>query len=62
MPTIFRQHGFRIFFYSNEGAPREPAHVHIEKDDLEAKFWLQPETRVATMMGTMLARCGNCWN
>ena len=27
--------------------PREPVHVHIEKDDLEAKFWLQPEVRVA---------------
>ena len=24
-----------------------PQHVHIEKDDLEAKFWLQPEIRVA---------------
>jgi uncharacterized protein DUF4160 len=47
MPTIFRHRGFRIFFYSNEGAPREPAHVHIEKDDMEAKFWLQPEPRVA---------------
>ena len=28
------------FFYSNEG--REPAHVHIERDDSEAKFWLDP--------------------
>ena len=29
------------------GTPREPVHIHVEKDDLEAKFWLIPEVRVA---------------
>lgn len=38
MPTVFRPNGYRFFFYSNEGA--EPAHVHIRKDDDEAKVWL----------------------
>jgi len=47
VPVIFRQRGFRFFFYSNEGTPREPMHVHVEKDDMEAKFWLLPEVRVA---------------
>jgi hypothetical protein len=47
MPTVFRERGFRFFFYSNEGSPREPAHIHVEKTDLEAKFWLNPEVRVA---------------
>ena len=47
MPRIFRQHGFTFFFYSNEGAPREPAHIPVGKDDREAKFWLRPEVRVA---------------
>ena len=47
MPTIFHERGFRFFFYSNEGSPREPVHIHVEKDDLEAKFWLNPEVRVA---------------
>lgn len=47
MPLIFRYRGFRLFFYSNEGTPREPIHVHVEKDHLEAKFWLLPEVRVA---------------
>jgi hypothetical protein len=47
MPEIFRFRGFRFFFYSNEGHPREPVHVHIEKDGLEAKFWITPEIRVA---------------
>ena len=47
MPAVFRERGFRFFFYSNEGSPREPVHVHVEKDDLEAKFWLEPDVRVA---------------
>ena len=47
MPVIFRYRGFKFFFYSNEGTPREPIHVHVEKDDVEAKFWLLPEVRVA---------------
>jgi hypothetical protein len=47
MPVIFRERGYRFFFYSNEGSPREPVHIHVEKDDVEAKFWLNPEVRVA---------------
>jgi hypothetical protein len=47
VPTVFRERGFRFFFYSNEGSPREPVHIHVEKDDVEAKFWLRPEIRVA---------------
>jgi Domain of unknown function (DUF4160) len=40
MPTIALLGPYRVFFYSDEG--REPAHVHIEKDDSVAKFWLDP--------------------
>lgn len=47
MPTVFRYRGFRFFFYSNEGTPPEPIHIHVEKDSQEAKFWLIPEVRVA---------------
>jgi hypothetical protein len=47
MPTVFRERGFRFFFYSNEGSPTEPVHIHVEKDDVEAKFWLRPEVCVA---------------
>jgi hypothetical protein len=47
MPTVFRDRGFRFFFYSNEGSPREPVHIHVEKDDVEAKFWLRPEVKLA---------------
>jgi hypothetical protein len=47
MPEVFRERGFRFFFYSNEGSPREPAHIHVERDACEAKFWLQPAVHVA---------------
>lgn len=47
MPTVFRDRGFRFFFYSNEGTPREPVHVHVGSGDQEAKFWLRPDVRVA---------------
>jgi len=39
MPVIFQTRGYRFFFYSNEGSAREPPHVHVERDDREAKFW-----------------------
>jgi hypothetical protein len=47
MPTVFFERGFRFFFYSNEGSPREPVHIHVEKDTFEAKFWLNPIVQVA---------------
>jgi hypothetical protein len=42
MPVVFRHGGFKFFFYSNEGDPREPAHVHVRKGDGLAKFWITP--------------------
>jgi hypothetical protein len=47
MPVVFRLGRFRFFFYSNEGSPREPPHIHVEVDDRQAKFWLRPEVRLA---------------
>lgn len=38
MPTILLVAGWRFFFYSNEG--NEPIHIHCQKGDAEAKFWL----------------------
>ena len=38
MPTILFILGWRFFFYSNEGD--EPIHVHCQKGEREAKFWL----------------------
>lgn len=47
MPVIFRYKGFRFFFYANEGNPREPVHIHVEKTGIEAKFWLEPGPHLA---------------
>jgi hypothetical protein len=40
MPTILRTGPFRFFFYA--GDRNEPHHVHVERDDKIAKFWLDP--------------------
>lgn len=40
MPTVFHEGPYRFFFYSNEGS--EPPHVHVQRDDMIAKFWLLP--------------------
>jgi hypothetical protein len=43
-PTVFRTRGFRFFFFSREEAR---PHVHVVSANGEAKFWLQPEIRLA---------------
>jgi len=48
---VFRYKGFRFFFYSNEGDPREPMHIHVRAGGSEAKLWLSPQVRVATSYG-----------
>jgi ABC-type long-subunit fatty acid transport system fused permease/ATPase subunit len=40
MPTVLRIGAFRFFFYANEG--QEPVHIHVQADNMLAKFWLQP--------------------
>jgi hypothetical protein len=40
MPVVLRSGPYRFYFYSHE--PNEPPHVHVDRDDLSAKFWLNP--------------------
>ena len=40
MPTVLRSGPYRVYFYSHE--PDEPPHVHVDRDDQSAKFWLAP--------------------
>ncbi len=40
MPTVLFAEGFRFFFFSNEGS--EPPHIHVERGDGYARFWLEP--------------------
>lgn len=39
-PTVFRDGPYRFYFYSHE--PNESPHVHVDRDDRSAKFWLDP--------------------
>ena len=43
-PTVFREQGYRFFFFSRE-EPR--MHIHIHCGEGEAKFWLEPEVQLA---------------
>lgn len=40
MPTVLQHGPYRFFFYAGDGG--EPAHVHVERDNAEAKYWLDP--------------------
>lgn len=40
MPTVLESGPYRMYFYSHE--PNEPPHVHVDRDDSSAKFWLDP--------------------
>ena len=51
MPVVFSVDGIRFFFFSNEGDPREPIHIHVRKDTNLAKFWLQPAVQLADSYG-----------
>jgi hypothetical protein len=51
MPVVFRQSGLRYFFFSNEGEPRESAHVHVKGGGRDAKIWLEPDVSIAESYG-----------
>ncbi|MGB2985333.1 MAG: DUF4160 domain-containing protein [Phycisphaerae bacterium] len=38
MPNVARIGPYRFFFYSNEGT--EPPHIHVQREQNLAKFWL----------------------
>ena len=40
MPKVFSKGPYRLYFYSHE--PNEPPHIHVDRDNLSAKFWLNP--------------------
>jgi len=40
MPTVLQSGPYRFFFYA--GYEDEPPHVHVERDDCQAKFWIDP--------------------
>ena len=40
MPTVLRSGPYRVYFVSHD--LKEPPHVHIDREDMTAKFWLEP--------------------
>ena len=43
MPQLFKIGQFLVFFWSNEGLPQEPIHVHVAEGKPSAnatKFWI----------------------
>ena len=48
MPTVFLAGPYRFYFVSHD-LP-EPPHVHVDRDDMTAKFWLEP-VRLARSLG-----------
>ena len=47
-PTVFREDGFRFYFFSRE---ESRMHVHVQCADGEAKFWLEPSIELAQNFG-----------
>jgi Domain of unknown function (DUF4160) len=47
-PTVFRAKGFRFFFFSRE---ESRIHVHVYCGGGEAKFWVEPEVKLAQNYG-----------
>lgn len=43
-PAVYREKGYKFFFYSNE---EERLHVHVVGESGEAKFWIEPEITLA---------------
>jgi hypothetical protein len=55
MPTVLRRGPYRFFFYASDRD--EPPHVHVERDDNVAKFWLDP-VRLASNGGFLRVELG----
>ena len=47
-PTVFRESGYRFFFFSRE---ESRMHVHVQSADGEVKFWLEPQISLARNHG-----------
>ena len=44
-PTFRKEKGYTFKIYSNE---EERMHIHVIKEDKEAKIWLEPKVEVAS--------------
>ena len=49
MPTALRIGPYRFYFYSYDCG--EPRHIHVDREQLSAKFWLDPDVHLADNHG-----------
>ncbi len=47
-PTVFRESGFRFYFFSRE---ETRIHVHVQGQNGEPKVWLEPSIELAQHVG-----------
>jgi hypothetical protein len=47
-PTVFRQDGFRVYFFSEI---ETRIHVHVQSGNGEAKFWMEPDIELVKNYG-----------
>jgi hypothetical protein len=52
-PTVFRERGFRFFFFSRE---ESRIHIHVLGPAGEAKFWMQPHIELAQNHGLSMVQ------
>ncbi len=50
-PVVFYLNGLKFHFYANEGNPREDMHIHVDRGDAKAKYWLYPDVQLASSWG-----------
>jgi hypothetical protein len=49
MPTALRTGPYRFYFYSYDC--HEPRHMHADRENRSAKFWLDPDVTLAANHG-----------
>jgi Domain of unknown function (DUF4160) len=55
MPRALRTGPYRLYFYSYDCA--EPRHMHADRENRSAKFWLDPDASLETNHGYSLKSC-----
>ncbi|MGH8556477.1 MAG: DUF4160 domain-containing protein [Methylococcales bacterium] len=73
MPTVLRIGPYRFFFFASDRD--EPPHIHVEREDKVAKFWLDPVrlqssggfsrneiTRIQRVVGEYQIQLREAWN
>jgi len=49
MPTTLRRGAYRFYFYAYDC--REPRHTHVDRENISAKFWIDPDVALAENYG-----------